>query len=89
MATVSIDVPAAQMPRVIAAFVGVYNYQTQVPDPANPGQMIANPETKPQFTQRMMRQHAMDVTKTWEASTAGETARAIAVAKVDTEITIT
>lgn len=57
MANITIQIPDAMMPRVVEAFTKQFNYQDQVLDQANPGAMIANPETKNQFTQRQIRDY--------------------------------
>lgn len=89
MTTFGMDIPVAQVPRVIAAFVGVYLYQDTIPDPVNPGMYIANPETKAAFTQRKLREHVRDIVRKWEADQASLQAQQTASAKVDSELTIT
>lgn len=51
MATISLDI-GTNANRIANAFAIAYGYQDQVPDPANPGAMIPNPETKAQFTKK-------------------------------------
>jgi hypothetical protein len=74
MANITISVPDAAMPRVVDAFTKQYNYQDTIPDPANIGQTLPNPETKAQFTQRMIRTHIKDTVAMYEGMAANQTA---------------
>jgi hypothetical protein len=56
---ISVNVPAAQVPRVEAAFRATYGYPTQILD--GEGNTVPNPETPQQFVQRMLREHVRDV----------------------------
>lgn len=89
MTTFQQDVPPSQIPRVIAAFVGVYQYQDQVPDPVNVGMFMQNPEGKAAFVQRKMREHMRDIVRKWEIDVAAANAAQAAGTKVDSEMTIT
>lgn len=60
MANITIQIPDAQMTNVIEAFVKMHGYQDTVVDPQDPMKQIPNPETKPQFTQRMIRNFIKD-----------------------------
>lgn len=67
MAQVTLDLgTAAQTNRVIDAICGLYDYQPQVADPANPGQTIANPETKAQFAKRQIIEFVRNSVVAWE-----------------------
>ena len=89
MAQLIITVPDAQVARVLAAFAAQYGYQDTVPG-ANPGDPpVANPETRVQFTRRMLRRFVMEVVRANEVVAAIETARTDAAAKVDAEIALT
>jgi len=79
MATISFDVPNAVLPRLADAFAATYGYQATLPDGT------ANPETKNQFAQRMVRQYARNVLAAYEATLAAETARASADTKAKTD----
>jgi hypothetical protein len=90
MATFSFDIPSgAQTTRFVTAFAGIFQYPDQIPDPNNPNALIPNPETKPAFAQRMLRKMAKDVVKQWEGEQAQIGAYDAAVAKVESEISIT
>jgi hypothetical protein len=51
MATLSFSFDTGTVPvaRIIDAMALEYGYQATIPDPANPGQTIPNPQTKAQF----------------------------------------
>ena len=86
LATIIVTIPDAQVARVRNAFAIAYNYQATIPDPANPGSTIPNPESKTQFAQRKVREYVKEVVKSVEAPTAGEVARKAAATAVDNEI---
>lgn len=88
MATMTITIPDAQLNRVRDAFAAAYGYSATVPDPANPGQTIPNPENKTQFTQRMVRKYMHEVVKGYEATKDAETARQAAIIKAENEVTL-
>jgi len=50
--------------QVIDAFAAARGYQDTIPDPANPGQVIANPQTKQQFFNAALTQFLRDTYKT-------------------------
>lgn len=83
MAQISITIPDAILNRAINGVASHHGYQNQIEDPADPGQMIPNPETKAQFAKRMIR----FVVKSWivQAEAVGEakTARDTAEAEID------
>lgn len=58
--TVTVTVPDAQAARVRDAFCGIYGYQDE-DDDGNP-----NPESKPQFTARKLREYAAEIVAAWE-----------------------
>ena len=64
MANITIQIPDAQMTNVVSAFTQMYGYQDTIPDPdpdpAKNGKPIPNPETKQQFTQRLIRNYIKD-----------------------------
>lgn len=70
MAQFTITVPDTVVPRLREAYAARYSYQEQIPDPANPGTMIANPETLNQFTTRMIRDQMKQVLAEHEAQVA-------------------
>ncbi len=75
--------------RVVDAFAVQYNRPELVPDPANPGQYIPNPETKAAFARRLTKEYIKGVVKAAEASQAAEAARLAAIVDVDADIVIT
>lgn len=80
---VCVDAPAAQRTRIINSFTGAYNYPVTVKDAT--GADIPNPETRPAFFKRKLAEHVRQVVAGYEASAAGEAARAAAVVKVESE----
>jgi hypothetical protein len=82
MATLSITIPDAVVPRVRAAFAAQYDYR-----PVVDGQ--PNPETLAQFTARKIREYVKGVVKAAESLAAAETARRAAADRVESEITLT
>lgn len=88
MATLVITVPDAQVQRVLDAFAATYSYSATIPDPANEGQTLPNPETKTQFCRRMLRRYIVDVVKAYESTSAAEAARTTAAAGVETQLNL-
>ncbi|HEX8158759.1 MAG TPA: hypothetical protein VF526_15345 [Solirubrobacteraceae bacterium] len=89
MAQITITVPNAVVARVQNAFAAAHGYSATVPDPASTtGGTLPNPETLPQFVQRMIRQHVQEVVRSQEAKAAGETARKAAEDKAGTEVVL-
>lgn len=70
MATITLTIPDAILPRVIAGMCGHYGYEDTITDPANPENIIPNLETKGEFCRRMVRQHVKRVVLQWEAEQA-------------------
>lgn len=54
---------AAAKDKVVDAFAREYGYQAQIPDPVNPGQTIANPQSKTQFFNQRLTQYLKEVVK--------------------------
>jgi len=54
--TVTITIPDAKVTDMIDAIAFIHRYKDQIEDPQNPGELIANPETKTQFAQRRMKE---------------------------------
>lgn len=82
MATLTITCPDAQAARVRDAFALVYHRPVLVD-----GQ--PNPESKTQFTLRMLREFVKNVVKQAEAPVAADAARATALAAVDNDVVLT
>lgn len=77
MAQITITVPDAALPRVLAAFATAYGYQATLPDGT------ANPQTQAQFAKQKLADHVKAVVTTHEANKAAEDARTAAVAGAD------
>lgn len=54
MPTVSFDISADNLTRVIDAYCGINGYTDTIEDPLNPGEQIPNPVTRQQFTRQMI-----------------------------------
>lgn len=87
MARITIDYPDAVGPRITNAFAGQLDYASKVDD--GNGNLITNPETKAQFTKRMIQEYIMSVVTAYESNEAAQTARKTAQDKVRSEITLT
>lgn len=74
MANITIQIPDAQMANVVEAFTKQYGYQDTIPDPANPGQTIPNPETKNQFVQKMIRNYIKETVAGYQGMAANQAA---------------
>lgn len=81
MATITITVPNPVVPRINDAFAATYQYQSEIDG-------APNPETKSQFTQRMIRKYVKEIVKAHEAHAAGEAARLQAQDAAESEITL-
>lgn len=69
MATITITIPDPVAQRVITAVSEYFGYAAQIPDPATGGS-IPNPETRAQFSQRMIRDYLKTIVKNYEAGIA-------------------
>lgn len=76
MATISIDIPDAVVPRVLDAFAATYSW---------PGTGL----TKGQFAKQCLANYVKEVTKAYEASKAAEDARKAAADAANADITAT
>lgn len=74
MANITIQIPDAQMQRVMDAFTKQFGYQDTIPDPDNLGQTKPNPETKQQFVQKQFRTYIKDVVAGYEGMAANQAA---------------
>lgn len=59
----------------LADFCTPLGYTSTVPDPNNPEQTVANPESQTAFFQRKMKEYAANVVKSYRAIKAAEDAR--------------
>ena len=63
MGTFTFTYDNAEVAALLEGFKASYRYQEQIPDPENPGVLIDNPETLPQFSKRMLRKHLRSIHK--------------------------
>lgn len=75
MAVISLDI-GTNANRIANAFAVAYGYQDNVPDPANPGAMIPNPDTKAVFTKKKIADFIRNTVIAVEAEKAASDARA-------------
>jgi len=71
---------------LIAAFASQYGYQATLPDPANPGQTIPNPQSTKQFMMAKMTQYLKDIYRADAISTATKSAGTTASSAVDSVV---
>lgn len=94
----SINIPDTVAVRVRDAFCSSYGYQDQIANPdfdpsqpessTNPG-MIANPESKAEFTKGQVIRYIKEVVKGYESQQAAEQARESAAEAADSDINLT
>ena len=89
MAQIILNIPDGVLQRVMDAIAGMYNRPTQVDDGTETGTMIPNPETKAQFSKRILREWLKARVVTWESMQAGKSAEVSARITAESEITIT
>lgn len=66
-----------------------YGYRTTVPDPANPGQLIPNPQTPQQFAQQKVIDYCVEVVRAYQTEQAAQAARKAASDNLDTQVAAT
>lgn len=75
MAAITINVPDAQATRVIDAVCVTQGYSATISDPANPSQLIPNPQTKAQFVRVYLASHIRAIVVSYEADVAAAQSR--------------
>jgi hypothetical protein len=83
MASFNFTVPDAAVPRVVEAFCVRFGYQETSVDG------VPNPETRGDFTRRMIREFIKDTVVSHEASLAGRDASASQAAETRSEVDVT
>lgn len=83
MAQITVTIPDAVLPRVLAAFAASYGYQATMPGGA------PNPQTQAQFAKQKLADYVKAVVTAYEASQAAEGARTSAVNTANTDIAVT
>ena len=68
---------------VVAAFASQYGYQATIPDPANAGQTIANPQSTKQFTMAKITQYLKGIYRADAVTAATKSAGTTASSAVD------
>lgn len=72
--TFSFDTGIIPLSRIVDAMAITYGYSATIPDPANLGQTIPNPETKAQFGRKQIRRIIMESVRNAEVIQARTTA---------------
>ena len=88
MAELTITVPDALVQRVLDGVCGQCGYQSIIYDQATQAD-IPNPESKVNFSTRMIREYVKSNVLAWEAKSAAEVARQAAIDSVNTDIQLT
>lgn len=70
-----ITIPKAHAARIINGFTKQYGWTAQVPDPANPQQMIANPVSRRDFAEALLETFVLQSVEAAEKTEAAEKAR--------------
>lgn len=73
----------------IQAACASYGYRSTVPDPANPGQVITNPQTPAQFAQQKVVDYCVEVVRSYQTELAAQQARKTASDNLDTQVAST
>lgn len=73
---------------IIDAFCAMGGYTDTVPDPANPGQTIPNPQSKQAFYNKRIEAFIRDTYKSYRVSVAEKAAKATAEAAAEAELPI-
>lgn len=81
MATITLNIPDAQLNRVVNGLATLYGYQATVNGEPNP-------QTKAQFAKAQILRFVKESVKAVEANADAEAARTAAVTKAETEITL-
>lgn len=62
MAIFTINIPSNILPEAVEAYCDYYNYQSQI---ETENGLVTNPESKPEFTKRMIRKCTVDIIKSY------------------------
>ena len=89
MAELKVNIPPPQLTRVLNGFSYQHGYQDQIDDPANPGTLIPNPQTKSEFTKDKLKEFVKESVKAYEGSNAGKAARQAAIKNAESNINLT
>lgn len=82
--TIDITTPTAiPISHVVDVLSAYWGYMPTIPDPANPGQSIPNPQTKAQFLKRRIAQFVKDSYVSAKADTGAEGGRQAAIGEAD------
>lgn len=90
MATITLNIPNAVLPRVIDGICNQHNYQAEViSTDNNKTEYVPNPETKAVFAKRMIIEYCKSAVKNYEAELVANTARKNALTLIDSEVVLT
>jgi hypothetical protein len=86
MITITLDDTSGKASAALNDFVTHYGWTATIPNPANPGMTIANPETRAQAIKRLLQAHILASAKARRVTIANEEARKKEADVADTEI---
>jgi len=72
--TFQFDTGSVPLSRITDAYAAKYFYQANIPDPANEGGTIPNPETKANFARRTLKEQIITIVKAAESDAAAKAA---------------
>ena len=73
--TLTFDTGAATVASIVDDLAAANGYQATIPDPANPGQTLPNPQTKAAFAKEMVRQYIVRTIRDYRKEAAAKLAR--------------
>jgi hypothetical protein len=73
----------------VQAACASYGYRTTVPDPANPGQLIPNPQTPAKFAQQKVIDYCVEVVRAYQTEVSAQQARKAASDSLDAQVAVT
>lgn len=83
MAAITITIPDAVITRVLDALSLGRGYQTEIPDPDNPGQTIPNPASKANYAKAQLKSFVRSEVRSYESVRDGNQAAAAAITIAD------
>jgi hypothetical protein len=73
----------------VQAACASYGYRDTIADPANPGQIIPNPQTPQQFARQKVIDYCVEVVRAYQTEVAAQQARKAASDSLDAQVAVT